>query len=250
MDLAETPTQAFQRHPWEVVRAQFFRDQLQPVLVEIPAASVLDVGAGDGYFATMLRARFEGLAVTCFDPGYEEASAIPALGRATGIAFTAKEPAEVFDLMVLLDVLEHVEDDEKVLNDLVVNRVRPGGHVLISVPAWPRLFSRHDVFLKHYRRYVPRDGAALVRKAGLQVLRHGGLFHTLLPVRWVQVTREQRRGERGLPERAPSLEWHSGETSRKLLKSWLEADTGVSRLASRMGLSVPGLSWWALCRKP
>lgn len=56
------------------------------------------------------------------------------------------------DAVLLLDLLEHVTDDHELLSRLV-NLVKPGGHVLVTVPADATLWSRHDVSLGHYRRY-------------------------------------------------------------------------------------------------
>ncbi|MBN1182047.1 MAG: class I SAM-dependent methyltransferase [Bacteroidales bacterium] len=58
----------------------------------------------------------------------------------------------VFDTAIFIHVLEHIEDDKKAL-DKVFDSIRPGGHVLIEVPALPGLYSVHDEILGHYRRY-------------------------------------------------------------------------------------------------
>jgi hypothetical protein len=55
-------------------------------------------------------------------------------------------------LYLLMDVLEHVEDDRAFLADLIA-LARPGAHILITVPAGPQLWSRHDVTAGHLRRY-------------------------------------------------------------------------------------------------
>ncbi len=58
------------------------------------------------------------------------------------------------DVILLLDVLEHVEDDFHFLSEMV-SRVRPGCYIILTVPADPSLWSEHDVALFHYRRYMP-----------------------------------------------------------------------------------------------
>lgn len=75
-----------------------------------------------------------------------------------------------FDLVVMLDVLEHVEADGESLVR-VAGLLKPGGHLLITVPAFSFLWSNHDVFHHHFRRYRRRPLRRLVEGAGYDVLR-------------------------------------------------------------------------------
>jgi trans-aconitate methyltransferase len=249
MDLNELPDHsAFARHPWELVRARFFAGVLDSVLDGTPAR-LLDAGAGDGWFSSQLVARYPRLAVTCFDPGYAEIGT-EALPHADRVEFVATQPTGPFDVLTLLDVLEHVEDDLDLLSRLTAT-VRPGGHLLMSVPAWPVLFSRHDVALRHYRRYTDRRFGALLRGVGLQIVERGGLFHTLLVPRGVSVALERvRSGPAATPDHERALEWRGGRVSHRVLEAALTADTRLSRYAAARGWRIPGLTCWALCRRP
>lgn len=75
---------------------------------------------------------------------------------------------EGFDTVVCLDVLEHIENDQQLLNRLA-EIVKPGGHVLIKVPACPWLFGSVDVASDHYRRYNRPMLRRLAEQAGLEV---------------------------------------------------------------------------------
>ena len=115
---------------------------------------MLDVGAGDGYLAgTLLRAMPPGSRVVCLDPHYtdDEVSRFSA-DAPSGLTFTRSPPNQRFDIVLLLDVIEHVEEDRPFLSGFVADNLAPGGVVLLSVPAWQRLFIQHDVGLKHFRR--------------------------------------------------------------------------------------------------
>lgn len=68
------------------------------------------------------------------------------------------------------EVLEHVEDDACALADRAA-LVRPGGHLMLSVPAWPERFAPTDVRSGHFRRYSPQGLAELVTVAGFEVPR-------------------------------------------------------------------------------
>jgi SAM-dependent methyltransferase len=74
------------------------------------------------------------------------------------------------DLVFALDVLEHLEDDAAALRE--ARRVlRPGGRLLLTVPAWPGLWSEHDKALDHRRRYRRADLLARLRAAGYEIER-------------------------------------------------------------------------------
>jgi SAM-dependent methyltransferase len=219
------------------------------VIASLPAASLLDVGAGDAFFAQTLLEEWPELRITCFDPGYEERP-LGLSARPQHATFVSDEPTESYDAVALLDVIEHVEDDVAVLGNLVAHRLRRGGHLLFSVPAWPLLFSHHDRQLKHHRRYTPKAASDLLRHCGLEITSSGGLFHAPLIARSAIVLKERRIKSDG-PLGAPApLRWTGTERARRVVESMLSADAKLSRLAARAGLGVPGLSWWSLCRKP
>ncbi len=63
------------------------------------------------------------------------------------------DAARTADLVLLMDVIEHVEDDFHFLST-IVSALRPGAHVVVTVPAHPELWSAHDVASQHWRRYT------------------------------------------------------------------------------------------------
>ncbi|MFD0537971.1 methyltransferase domain-containing protein [Actinomadura luteofluorescens] len=91
-------------------------------------------------------------------------------------------PACEYDLALALDVLEHVEDDERAAAE-VARVLRPGGTVLVSVPCDMALWSAHDVALGRVRRYSRRTLVELLEDAGLvleRVWSRGVLHRPLL----------------------------------------------------------------------
>ena len=217
MDLVELPARAVRRHPWEEVRFQFYFRVLSSLNLGTTAA-VLDVGAGDAWFAERLAERTAIRRIVCWDTGYTpEVLAARQFPRGERIELSTERPAARYDFLLFLDVLDHVEDDVAFLEQFVRENLAPGGHVLISVPAWPSLFSSHDVRLHHYRRYTPAAARMLVRRAGLEIDRSAGLFHSLLLPRTIQVAREHLAGVS-----APRLTLESG-TPRPPLPHWFEA---------------------------
>jgi hypothetical protein len=132
------------------------------------------------------------------------------------------------------------------LTTLVRENLAPGGFALISVPAWPALFSSNDLRLHHHRRYTPSAARALIANTGLQSIRSASLFHSLLLPRAVQVALESLSGRRCPPA---TLHWNGSPRLTKLMVAALSCDAWLSRVESRLGWSLPGLSWWALCRR-
>lgn len=74
-----------------------------------------------------------------------------------------------FDAVVLINVLEHVDDDRAML-ERILELLRPGGYLLLFVPALSMLFGSLDTMLEHRRRYALRPLRALVQEAGFEVL--------------------------------------------------------------------------------
>ena len=82
------------------------------------------------------------------------------------------------DFVVAFDVIEHVERDRDSLAALRT-RLKPGGALVMTVPAWPSLWSRHDETHHHFRRYTPAHLRAELEAAGYAV-EHLGCYNTLL----------------------------------------------------------------------
>jgi SAM-dependent methyltransferase len=85
---------------------------------------------------------------------------------------------QLFDIIMLLDVIEHTPDDQEILRQARL-RLRKGGHLLITVPAYRWLWSTHDVKNHHYRRYTARQVRKVVHDSGFIVMRLS-YFNTLL----------------------------------------------------------------------
>jgi SAM-dependent methyltransferase len=251
MDMKELPDRAFARHPWEMARAAFFTRLLREH-VRGNALCALDIGAGDGYVATRLLADFPAVAsAICFDRAYDaawlESKAEP------GLTFTSERPADKFDLVLLLDVLEHVSDDQAVLHEAATCFAKPGAWLLLSAPAHPALFSRHDELLEHKRRYKPARLRDLASEEGLDVVAHGQLFASLLVPRTIAKLGEVARKHEAAPP-PPRIEtplgtWHHGPVLTSATKAALAFDNACSRFAARWRIPLPGLSTWVLAHR-
>ena len=134
----------------------------------------VEIGAGVGTIARKIAPRVTSLEVV--EPADNLQDALAETLAGSGIAIhhgsleqwlDAAEPASR-DSIVMVNVLEHVADDRKALADLR-RALRPGGHLLLFVPALPALFSPMDEALGHHRRYTLGELRAKVTEAGFTV---------------------------------------------------------------------------------
>jgi hypothetical protein len=246
VDLSESPLEGARRHPWERTRARFFVDRVAGRLDR--GGTVLDLGAGDAFFANELSARCPRAAITCCDLGYDEPT-IARLARLYPHLRFAREAGGRFDLAIALDVAEHVDDDRGFVRGIVEDRLSDRGHLLFSVPAYAWLWSSHDVALRHHRRYAHREARALIEGAGLDVIEGGGLFGSLVAPRAVAVGLERLRGTTVTHASEGAIAWHRPAWLTSIVMGALAIDARLSYRAARMDVDLPGLSYWALARK-
>lgn len=138
---------------------------------------VVDVGAGSAFFSEYLSKFLPQTKFTCVDPNYE----FQDLKHTEQIKMTRSINNSDGDLYLFMDVLEHVEDDKDLLESYL-QIAKSGTRVLITVPAFMSLWSPHDVYLGHYRRYRRKEVEVLAASVGLKVQKSYYLFSSLLPI--------------------------------------------------------------------
>jgi SAM-dependent methyltransferase len=128
---------------------------------------ILDVGAGTGATSLALR-RFGRVLGIDLSPEAMEIARDRGLTVARMDATALALPDASFDVVVALDVLEHLEDDAACVRELV-RVLRPGGVLLVTVPAYKWLWSSHDVANRHWRRYRRSSLRRLLQAGGLDI---------------------------------------------------------------------------------
>jgi len=247
VDLSERREVDARRHPWEVARARFFRRLIARHVDVGTLGAVLDVGAGDGWFAGELADDVSASCrITCWDVNYSDADLHVPAHLGGRIMRTTEPPEGTFDLILLLDVIEHIAKDEQFLRDEITSRMHPRSRLVVSVPAYQRLYSHHDVALGHERRYGPSQLRRLLAPH-LVIDEHGGLFTSLLAPRMVALVLE-RAGRS--PDEAGIGRWERGSVVTTTLTALLDADARGGAWLGRRGIAVPGLSTWAVRRLP
>jgi hypothetical protein len=262
MDLKEAKfrTQSIvARHPWELARLDVVTDLAGKALKNIDASGgiLLDMGCGDTWFVEQLSKRYPGIRCFAVDINFTDDALVELRekNKHTKIqVFRTLEDAqpaingETVQMVLLLDVIEHIADDIAFLKWMltfpVINKET---QFVITVPAFQSLFSRHDVFLEHYRRY---DNAMLedhIQQAGLKTDKKGYFFLSLLLARTTAVVVEKLtkndKPTTGL------VEWNKGHFITSAIKNIMLADHYLGKAFSKLGISLPGLSNYILCRK-
>ena len=226
-------------HWWYRGRRRVIRAMLDDM--QLPAdCAILDVGCGSGRMLDELRGY--GI-VSGLDMSPESVAAARARGHSVCLGEAAALPHDdaSFDLITCFDVLEHTLDDRSTLREFA--RVcRPGGTLLVTVPAYESLWSAHDDANRHRRRYTASRLRRVASEAGLAV-DLDTYFNSLLLGPAALVRRIQRlrpgRSARSNLELTPAC-----------LNSLLELPMRLEARALRAGMRMPaGLSLLAVLRR-
>ncbi|WP_267387827.1 class I SAM-dependent methyltransferase [Sphingomonas sp. GC_Shp_3] len=166
-------------HWWYRARRDILADYLTRE-GQLPAqARILEIGCGTGHNLPML-AKFGMVEAIEIDPAAREIAS-QRLGRPVGSAplpaLTGVERG-AYDLIAVLDVVEHIEDDVAALKAMA-ECLKPGGKILITVPAHQWMWSAHDTVNHHHRRYSKATLEKAIAAAGLKS-RKLGYFNSLL----------------------------------------------------------------------
>lgn len=165
----EQMAQLDSRHWWFTARRRILDDVIERIVKPPKDARILELGAGTGHNLAML-SRFGTVEASELDPIARELAS-ERLGRPVveaALPDLSMFPEASYDLIALLDVLEHVPDDKGSL-EAIRQLLKPGGALLVTVPINPWMWTAHDVAHHHHRRYRKREFRALAERAGYQI---------------------------------------------------------------------------------
>ncbi len=226
MDLSEISDNK-KRHPWELARSDCILSLLRKWKKR---THVLDVGCGDAFFDIRLL------------------ETMPDINMLWGVDVDLKDDYKIergcfcnsidkvnitsFDIILLMDVLEHIEDDITFLKSLKT-KLNQTGRIYITVPAVQKLFSIHDKRLRHIRRYEYKQIIDLLDKCGYTVELCSYFFFTLYIVRLLSINS---------PHRLSDWKFNQGNLRTIVLRFALFCDFNICLLLKRIGISIKGLS--------
>ena len=222
------------------------------VVKNLGVLRVLDVGCGDGFICRELSRRADVQFVDGVDVNLteQEVDALRKMDDKVVYYNTYRDlPLGRYNLVLLMDLLEHVQEDNRFLAEIVDRYLAKDGLMIITVPAFPYLYSRHDGVLSP----ITEDMAGsnwfyLIKDSNLFCIRSGYLFLSLLPIRlaevlWERITDGERERSRGVGR------WTSGTLLTIAVTAILRCENRLSMLLNSLGVRIPGLTVWAVCRK-
>jgi SAM-dependent methyltransferase len=166
-------------HWWFVARRKIIASLVEQQVRPAPGARILEIGAGTGSNIALLQRYGVVDAVEPDDDARAFATARTGVAIKGGLLPDGVDLADgAYDMIAMLDVLEHIRGDQEALAALAP-KLAPGGRILVTVPANPWLWSPHDVAHHHQRRYTARTLRDIFNAAGFRV-RYMTHFNSLL----------------------------------------------------------------------
>jgi len=225
-----------QRHWWYRARREVLAGLIRRIVQPPPNASLLEIGCGTGHNLAMLGEFGDVDALELDDK--VRALAEKRLGRAVMSAplpALSGVPERHYDLIAALDVIEHIDDDIAAIAS-IARRLKPGGKLLVTVPAHRWMWSAHDAVNHHKRRYSKRMLQSLIRSSPLKLDAIGYFNSLLFPIAVAERLYSKVRGKNDADLALPP----------KPLNSILESVFSAERyFVGRLPLP-PGLSLFAV----
>ncbi|ONH56719.1 Methyltransferase domain-containing protein [Pseudomonas cedrina] len=205
---------------------------VEKFLGETPINTILDIGAGSGFFSKHLLQHTSAKEAWCVDISYASESDEIYLDKPLYLRKSI-QTIDV-DLVMLMDVLEHVDDDIGLLKEYV-EKVPSGATFLITVPAFKFLWSGHDDFLEHKRRYTLLQMESVVEASGLELKKGAYFFGGVFPIAAALRLADRSQSKARIPK--SQLAQHSRFTNA-LLKGICDLELPIMNFNRVAGLSV------------
>ena len=208
--------------------------------------SFLEIGCGTGFVISAISKQFPDSKVSGSE--YFEEGLLYARQRLPGVAFTQMDARNIpyeseLDAIGAFDVLEHINEDEIVLQQ-ICKALKPGGIVFITVPQHSWLWSAVDEYACHVRRYGANELHQKVGRAGFEIIRSTSFVSTLLPAMYLSRLMQRNKMDVKMDAMA---ELRINPILNKLFEWLLNFELGLIRV----GISLPvGGSRLLVARKP
>lgn len=172
------------QHPIDVASRKCAIDQVHRHAAK-PSAVIMDIGCSSGFLLKDLRSRLTDNFLIGADvvkaPLLKLASELKGIPLIRFDLLQCPLPARSVDVIVMLNVFEHIGDDTRAMRQ-AYELLTPGGALIVEVPAGPLLFGPYDVQLNHFRRYTSGELRGKLEAAGFRVTRKSHLGFFIYPV--------------------------------------------------------------------
>lgn len=157
------------RHWWFGAKHKIVRNLLARYAPPMPTYKprVLDLGCGCGYLLHLLQGQYDAVGMDGFPQAVEFSKRRGVHVEVGLLPDSVPFPDASADVVLMLDVLEHLEDDYACFAR-AARLLRPGGLAICAVPAYPWLWTQRDVFHQHFRRYTRRAFTSLMNSGGMK----------------------------------------------------------------------------------
>lgn len=238
----------YHRHPWETSRKNVLLKFLQHSSIAFPIKRIVDIGGGDGYIINSLLENNLAEEYFAIDTAYTDEvvnqlainynhSKVHYLNNLE--EYYANFTANGTTLFLCMDVLEHLQEESEVLDYL---KNEKDNYFFFAVPAFQSVFSYHDELLGHYRRYSLNQLETVLKNFNFTIQDKGYYFTSLLLFRKLDNLLHKNRKE-------TIIEWDGSKSKENLINTILGLDFKVSLLFNKVGIHLPGLSCYCLCKK-
>lgn len=228
-----------QHHWWFRARRVILRRLLAKEIAWRPGMNVLEIGCGPGlnlYSLYPADCHLSGM-----EPEPENAAIAGKRGKVPVYVGTVEAmPAELqrqkFEVITMFDVLEHIRDDAEALQS-VMQRLVPGGYLVLSVPAYQWMWGQQDVVNLHFRRYTGGQLVERLEEAGFEVQRVT-YFNSLLfpPIAAVRLLARLFTSDKQAAK--SDFEYSSGGLGEVLYRIFAAEAGWLERLSFPFGVSV------------
>jgi SAM-dependent methyltransferase len=223
-------------HWWFTARRKIITSLIKRRVAPPPSARILEVGCGTGSNIELLKAFGSVEAIEPDDAARQLAAARSGVSVLGGLLPHVPLEDKAYDLIVLLDVLEHIPNDREALVALR-SKLKVGGKLFLTVPAFQWLWSAHDLAHHHQRRYTASTLRVVLEECGYRI-RYKSYFNTFLfplivAARAVGKVTGREDGDDAMPPRPIN----------KILASLFAAESGwVSRVGFPIGVSLAAVA--------
>ncbi|MFL2643301.1 MAG: class I SAM-dependent methyltransferase [Flavobacteriales bacterium] len=258
MDLVEKNSNTSLRHPWEIARLKIIFNFFEKYINHDDYYTILDMGCGDVYMAEKFIKKYSNIQYIGVDTAFTDeyinecnqnfkAQAIENIDLYKDINDIDVKKINKIDFIFLFDVIEHIDDDIGFLKKLTNYPLLSNECLIfITVPSYNCLFSSHDVFIKHFRRYNSKMLKNIATICNIEVVQNGTFFFVLLFPRIIKVIKEKflkSNKNKGIGE------WKSSRFITNIIVFILYLDYMFLKSLRLLGVNMPGLSNYMICKK-
>jgi hypothetical protein len=240
-------------HPWEMTRIAVINDVVSKYLPKKKITG-LDLGCGDIFFLNEFSKKHDGT-YYAVDIAFTENIIEKLIQKYQNQNITLFNSLEnllmdhKIDIVFIMDVIEHIENPVEFIKTLKnQNYIDNNTLFLFTVPAYQCLFSNHDQWIGHVKRYTHKLLKQEVTFAGLNVINSGCFFFTLLFPRLLTKILEKIRKTNYETSKGAGG-WQHGKTITNLVKTILTIDYYIfGKFFKKMKIKIPGLSLYIVCK--